>query len=106
MGKINCIIKRPDEPVGHMTSISCTLKNLQNHVEGRIEAVTLREGLVVICNEEGLILGLPHNCTLNASGFYGDGISFFGTIIVIGASGEEFTDIPITFKEYKEMLYR
>lgn len=101
--KIKCIIKRPDEPIGHMTAISVTLENLQKTVEGYIECVTIcppaeeHPGVVVICNEEARLKGLEWNCEL-------DGIDYVGTIIVIGCQGEEFCDIPITFEEYKELL--
>lgn len=30
------LIKRPDEPIGHMTWISGTLKNLQSHVNEKL----------------------------------------------------------------------
>lgn len=104
--KIKCIIKRPDEEFGHMTAISDTLENLQKTVEGYIECVTLVHqtlgvdgecvlpGLAIICNEEGRLLNLPHNCVV-------DGIDFVGTIIAIGVAGDEFADIPISFQDWK-----
>lgn len=97
-GKIKAIVKRPDEEFGHMTNISCTLKNLQNIVGGYIETVTVADNLVIICNEEGLIRDLPFNCELC-------GHMFFGTLIFIGADGEDFADVPITFKEYKQFFF-
>lgn len=96
-GKIKVIVKRPDEEVGHVTNISQSLKNLQNTVGGYIETVSLPDGVVIICNEEGRILGLPHNCIAY-------GVDFVGTIIVCGRSGEEFADIPISLAEWKEIL--
>lgn len=107
--KLNCIIKRPDEPYGHVTNISATLKNLQKTVGGYIECVTLTdftitdEGavtpvrLVIICDEEGRIKGKPHNCHVL-------GFDFCGDIIVIGAHGEDFADIPISFQQWKRMV--
>lgn len=96
--KINCIIKRPDEAYGHKTSISTSLKNLQNTVEGYIETVTIAEGLVIICSEEGRLLGLPYNCNIC-------GVDFVGTIVVIGADGEDFCDVPISFQDYKRLFF-
>lgn len=96
---LKVIIKRPDEKYGHSTNIGTTnlLKNLQAHVEGYVEAVTVEKGLVILCNEDGRLRGLEHNCCF-------DGIDFVGTIIGIGADGEEFTDIPISFQEWKERI--
>lgn len=95
--KIKAIVKRADEPRGHMTSISCSLKNLQNIVEGYIETVTIGPGLVIICNEEGRLRGLPYNCEVA-------GITFVGDIICIGAEGDEFADVPISLKEWDEIM--
>lgn len=95
--KIKCIVKRADEPEGHMTNISNTLENLQRTVDGYIEAVPIRPGLIVICNEDGFINQLPYNCRLA-------GHFLFGDIIVCGVDGVDFGDIPITFQEWKEML--
>ena len=100
-GKIRCIIKRPDETYGHVTNISCTLKNLQKTVEGYIETLTIGGGLVIICNEEGKIQGLQPNFCIG-SGLWQDQIR--GTAIIIGQDGEEFCDIPIDFAMWKKLL--
>lgn len=101
MAKIRAIVKRWDEEYGHMTSVSNTLKNLQNIVDGYIETVTLRETpdsepIVIICNEEGLISDLQYNCTIA-------GHQLFGDIVVVGVDGDEFGDIPIDFKTWKKV---
>lgn len=71
--------------------IENTLEALQKVVGGYIETVRLRIGnAVMIVNEEGLLLGLPYNTV--ASGFAGQPI--VGTALIVGVSGEEFTDIP------------
>lgn len=98
MGKIRAIIKRPDEEYGHMTNISGTLENLQNTVGGYIEAIPLTDELVVICNEEGKLRGFEPNMLLP----WGD--MLVGTIIILGVDGDEFADIPITFKTWKELV--
>ena len=106
MNKIRAIVKRPDEDIGHVTSISNTLKNLQNIVGGYIETVTIiaeEPKVVIICNEEGRILNMPYNCTIN-------GIDFCGDIIAVGVDGDEFADLPeaVTRKvwndEFLEMI--
>ena len=38
-----------------------TLKALQTEVGGYIETVTIASDAVVICNEEGALLGMPYN---------------------------------------------
>jgi hypothetical protein len=45
------IIKRPDEPVGHVQTIPNDLKALQQAVDGHIETVYLDSGLVMIVKE-------------------------------------------------------
>lgn len=101
MERIKCIIKRPDEKYGHMTNISCSLKNLQKTVEGYIEAIMLRDDLVIICNEEGKIKGLQPNFRIG-TGWLADTVC--GTVIVIGVNEDEFTDLPISFADWKRIL--
>ena len=100
MGKIKAIVKRPDEPTGHMTHISNTLENLQSIVGGYIETVTLPTGCVLICNEEGKLNGLPKNFR------YGITIpdTICGTVIVVGTDGEDFSDVPIDLGQWRLML--
>lgn len=100
--KIRAIIKRPDENFRHVTNISPSLKNLQRTVGGFIETVTLKKlpddsDIVIICNEEGLLLGLPYNCSIA-------GFDFVGDIICVGANAEEFADCPISFDLWKELV--
>lgn len=99
--KIKVIVKRPDEEYGHMTWISDTLESLQRTVDGYIETGAVCEiagkEVLIVCNEEGKLMGLEPNIMLN-----GDIIC--GTIFVCGTDGEDFADIPITFKEWKEAL--
>ena len=96
--KIRVIIKRPDEQ-GHVSWISNTLENLQRTVEGYIEAVTVAKDCVILCNEEGRLRGLPHNCTVC-------GVDFCGTIIVAGVRGEDFSSIPscLTLSFFKNCM--
>lgn len=99
-GKIKVIIKRPDEKVGHVTNISNTLKNLQRTVDGLIETVTVAEGCVCICNEEGKIRQLQPNFWLGT--IFPDRIC--GTAIIAGIDGENFTDVPISMPVWKKLL--
>lgn len=102
-GKIEVIIKRPDEKYGHVTNISPTLGNLQKHAGGRIEVVPVlpNRGLVMICNEEGKLLGLERNFAMGRPPFRD---VIVGTVILCGTDGEEFADIPIDLDTWKYLL--
>jgi hypothetical protein len=98
-------VKRPDEQFGHVTWVSDSLKNLQKTVGGYIETVTLDNGVVLICNEEGRIRNMPYNFTLRRMrGVVTIQNAIFGTVIACGADGEEFANIPIDFNEWKALL--
>lgn len=109
MSKIRAIIKRPDEQYGHVTNISNTLENLQRTVGGYIETVTFRAPredspvFVVICDEEGRLKGKAPNCIVmewDASKV----AAFVGDIVIVGVDGDEFTDCPLDFKDWKSMV--
>lgn len=64
-----------------------TLAALQTEVGGYIETVTIESDAVIICNEEGRILGLPDNCRVC-------GVDFVGTVLIVGIKGDAFCDVP------------
>lgn len=70
-----------------LIDIDNTLKALQAEVGGYIETVTITSDAVIICNEEGRILGLPYNCRFV-------GVDFVGTVLIVGTKGDEFCDVP------------
>lgn len=101
---LRAIIKRYDENYGHVCNISNRLEQMQKHVDGYIEAVTLtypgKGKYVILCDEEGRLKGKPYNCTI-------DGYAFVGDIVVLGVdsvSGEDFEDCPLSMKEWKALL--
>ena len=100
-GKMRCIIKRPDETYGHVTNISTRLENLQRIVGGHIETVSCGGSSVIICNEEGKLLGLQPNFLIGGP-LFADMI--VGDAIVIGVDGEDFCDLPISFDTWKKLL--
>lgn len=63
-----------------------TLAALQQEVGGYIETVSIAD-VVIICNEEGRLCGLPYNCRFV-------GVDFVGTILVVGRNKDEFCDVP------------
>ena len=82
---MKAIRKKPGcEP--ELIDIDNTLKALQAEVEGYIETVTISSDAVVICNEEGMLCGLPFNC------WFFD-MPFVGTIFVVGRDRDEFCDV-------------
>ena len=69
------------------TEIENSLGALQTFVGGYIETVKLATDLVIICNEEGRLIGLPFNCDVLGCGFV-------GPIIFASTDGEgNFVDI-------------
>lgn len=101
--KVRVIIKRPDEKIGHVTNISPTLKNLQRTVGGKIETVTLvimpDGGMIhIICNEEGRLQNLPHNCQIN-------GVDYVGDIICAQSNADgDLIDLQISYDIWKDIL--
>lgn len=96
MKYISALIKRPGEPPRHV-NISNSLEALQRNVGGYIETVTIATDLVVICNEEGRLMGLPENCSIC-------GVTFCGEIIMCGVKGDEFADLPCDWKTMKKLF--
>lgn len=62
------------------------LKPLQQEVGGHLESFTFTEDACILCDEEGRMKGKPYNTTVC-------GVSFVGTILIVGVAGEEFTDL-------------
>lgn len=59
--------------------------------------MTIAEDCAIICNEEGRLLGMPHNCIVC-------GVDFVGPIVFVGVDGEEFSDLTISFGDFKRMF--
>ncbi len=78
--------------------IDNTLEALQAEVGGYIETVAIATDAVVICNEEGLLRGLPYNCRFL-------GRSFVGPLLVAGRDKDEFCDVPAADFLMKALQY-
>ena len=74
-------------------NIQNELRVLQSVVGGHIEmACPFNDNVAIICNEEGKLLGLPHNRTLrDENGRYLD--SFCGAFFVTGIGEEDFCSL-------------
>lgn len=79
-------IKRPEQ-APYLEFVENSLSALQQLVGGYIESYTVAEDLTLLCNEEGLLLGLPYNATIA-------GNPFVGTVVAVGVRGEDFCSIP------------
>lgn len=77
--------KRPGE-AWEAIEVENELKHLQQAVGGYLESFTFAEDACVLCDEEGLLKGKPYNTTVC-------GVSFVGTILIVGVAGEDFSDL-------------
>ncbi len=94
--KIDVIVKRSDEPIGHKTAVSPRMENLQRIVDGDVQMMNFGE-FAVLCDEDGKLRQKPYNCTIN-------GIVFVGDILIVGIENGAFSDCPITYKRWKGII--
>lgn len=90
------IVKRPENNYWELKEIDGSLKSLQEVVGGYIEVVELSGNQCLICNEEGMIRGLPFHSVF--------GRYFAGTVFVCGSEGEEFCDVDLDFLKKKGLI--
>lgn len=99
--KVRAIVKRVGEdPCGSI--LSNTLDAYRACVNGYIEVVHVRPGLIMLVNEEGLLRGdCLYNCCLRTK----TGLApLFGNVLFIGEDGEDFDDCPASLDEIRRML--
>jgi len=104
---MRALYKSPTDTGFREIVVQNKLETLQELVGGYIETVTIRPGVVVICNEEGRITGLDPNCEVKVETLLGQGtVDFCGEIVVVGAEGDKFCDLPewVTRKEWAQWL--
>lgn len=94
--RIKVLIKDPGKAPREF-NIENTPETFQHIVGGYIESVTFAEDMCIICNEEGRLMNLPHNCDVC-------GIDFVGTIILCGVKGEELSDLPGDMESWKTVF--
>ena len=70
------IVVIPHDAPAYTAEIENELRRMQEVVGGLIETVRLTDGIRVVCNEEGLIWGLPPNMHLPG---------FMGTVFLISS---------------------
>jgi len=91
--KIKILVVEPMKPC-EVLELPDTLDAMRQIVGGDIEAVTsIRYASAIVCNENGKLLGLPHNRPLlDESGLLPLDI-LHGTFFITGVSGERFVSL-------------
>ena len=70
--------------------VESNLQSLEEAVSGHFEAINLKDGGVMIVDEEGMLKQYPHNDLAS----YISGKHIYGTALIVGVDGEEFDDVP------------
>ena len=92
------ILKIEPHKEPEVISIPDTLHNLQNLVQGHLEAVSLSSTACIIVNEEGKLPGLKANRR-----FQNDVLA--GNILIVGRSGSEIVSLTAEqIKQYTEQF--
>ena len=91
-----------------VAEIEDTLKAKQEIVGGYIECIYLNDDVIMVCNEEGKLIGLPYNRPLfTPNGEFYDIVC--GDCFIVGNDGEDFrslTDAEIEeWNELYSMIY-
>lgn len=71
-------------------SIAAELHQMQAHVGGYIESVRLRDGGVMLVDEDGCRKRLPENLIAKAL----CGHKILGTVLIVGQRDDLLTDVP------------
>lgn len=96
--KLTVVMVEPHK-TPYVTEIADALSALQRCVGGYIEVVGNGDGTLIICNEEGKLIGLDGNRRIH------DGMSVIaGTFFVVGDDGENFRSL--TESEVKRYMDR
>lgn len=82
-------IKKLPGQIPELIDVANDEEAIRQELGGNIEAVTIAQGLAVLCGEEGRMKGLDHNFSLR-----GLGVDFVGPVLVVGVDGAEFRDVP------------
>ena len=104
---MRALYKAPDDTKFRQILVPNELHPLQELVGGYIETVTVqvKPQVIVICNEEARLKRLPYNCTIEGKDYTGEfDCPFFGPILLVGADGDEFTNVPISVVMANNMI--
>ncbi len=81
----------------YLTNIQNELRPVQKAVGGYIEVVTISEKpkVILVCNEEGRLMGLPLNKSLPNPQLFGlEEWNIVGDCFFCGTRGSEFANLP------------
>lgn len=84
--QILAIVKKPGQAPQVEPLFSNTLTALQDTVHGRIETLTLRTDLVIVCNADARVEGWPENVKIF-------GVDIAGPVVAVGAKGDRFVSL-------------
>lgn len=93
---VRAVVKEPGKKAEDKR-IKNTLEAYQEVVGGYIETVTLATDMIIVCNEEGRLMDLPYNCNIC-------GIDFYGPILLIGSSRDDFCSLEATETALRKLL--
>ena len=82
-----------------IVDIDNDLHALQQAVGGRIETVGLKDGGVMIVDEEGLLKQYSRNDLASII----SGRHIYGTALIVGADGDDFDDVSGDYFVYLEL---
>lgn len=85
MEKMLRVIYKEPGRMAELRDIPNTLRGLQGAIHGYIQAVTYKDGLVILCDEEGYIKGLEPNI-----------FGICGPVVICREDGEDFASIKKT----------
>ena len=97
--QILALVKNPGEEPYIDPRFENTLEAFQQAVGGFIEALYITTDIVLICNEEGRLRGLPYNTTFL-------GADFYGPVLIVGAHGDEFRSLKSIYVSEMRRLLR
>ena len=106
---MRALYKAPEDTKFRQILVPNDLHTLQELVGGGyIETVTAGVDPVVklICNEEGVIrMDIEYNCVIRCKDTSGTfDCPFYGPILLVGADGDKFTDVPISVVMANKMI--
>lgn len=71
MSKMNVVVVEPKKPA-YVKEIDGSLESMNKIVGGYIEIVYIKDNIILVCNEEGKLKGLPFNRIVNDDRFVGN----------------------------------
>lgn len=105
---MRALYKSPGDKSFRQILVPNDLHTLQDLVGGYIETVTagVDPDVVLIVNEEGVIrMDMEYNCAIRCEDSMGGfDCPFYGPILLVGADGDEFTDVPISVVMANKMI--